>query len=117
MWTYRKSLLVHFPVFGPLLSGAILGQIDISSLVVTHSLKCEMQKACQEYVSACFAYEKVPCTCKSTLGCSQMLTFPREPFPELELKRPLKRLAARFLQRSVPIIDPGREPLNWDTES
>jgi len=46
-----------------------------------------------------------------------MLTFPREPFPEFELKRPLKRLAARFLQRSVPVIDPGREPLNWDTES
>ncbi len=39
--------------------------------MVTHSLKCEMQKASQEYVRACFAYEKVPCTCKTTtLGCS-----------------------------------------------
>lgn len=40
--------------------------------------------------------------------CLISVTLPKGPAPALELKKPLKRLAARFFQLSGPA--PGREP-------
>lgn len=40
-----------------------------------------------------------------------LVTFPKGPAPALELKKPLKRLAARFFQLSGPVPALGREPL------
>lgn len=45
-------------------------------------------------------------------------TFPKGPAPALELKKPLKRLAARFFQLSGPAPPTlGREPLIWPRAS
>lgn len=38
------------------------------------------------------------------------ITLPKDPAPALELKKPLKRLAARFFQLSGPAPTAGREP-------
>lgn len=44
-------------------------------------------------------------------SCLISVTFPKGPAPALELKKPLKRLAARFFHLSGPGPMLGREPL------
>lgn len=51
--------------------------------------------------------------CSVLIGC----TFPKGPAPVLELKKPLKRLAARFFQLSGPAPTLGSEPLIWPRAS
>ncbi len=118
VWAYRKSVLVNFSCFW--LANLTLKWCSTLTnwylFLNGYTLTQVWNEKDMPRICKCLF-----CIRESTLHMSKnnprMLTFPREPFPELELKRPLNRMAARFLQRSVPVIDPGIEPLNWDTES